>query len=167
MIATECTFHKGKVDFLLPNIHSCASNILWRQIMNDRMNTFKLVERGTGRQDKASAREGIQGQDDDNAVVFMSHTRCSWVSLEKEMTPFLTEWKVLLSFHISPTVSDRGCPQSQAFRSLSQKLSLSCQLGDCGWFSPWDLFCIKQENTNKHKCHCPEQRKFFECFLLQ
>ena len=80
--------------------------------MNDRMNTFKLVERGTGRQDKASAREGIQGQDDDNAVVFMSHTRCSWVSLEKEMTPFLTEWKVLLSFHISLAVSDRSRPHS-------------------------------------------------------
>ena len=82
--------------------------------MNDRMNKFKLVKRGTARQDKASAREGIQGrQDDDNAVVFMSHTWCSWVSLEKEMTPFLTEWKVLLSFHISPTVSDRGRPQAR------------------------------------------------------
>ena len=56
--------------------------------MNDRMNTFKLVERGTGRQDKASAREGIQGQDDDKAVVFISSTQCLWGSLE--MTPFLT-----------------------------------------------------------------------------
>ena len=57
MIATECTFHKGKVDFLLPNIHSCASNILWRQIMNDRMNTFKLVERGNAKQAENSARD--------------------------------------------------------------------------------------------------------------
>ena len=91
--------------------------------MNDRMNTFKLVERGTGRQDKASAREGIQGQDDDNAVVFMSHTRCSWVSLEKEMTPFLTEWKVLLSFsHITRSQCQRPSPL-QTFRSQSEVLS--------------------------------------------
>ena len=75
--------------------------------MNDRMNKCKLVKRGTGRQAEDSSSEHIQGrQDDDTAVVFMSHTRCPWVPLE--MTPFLTKWKVLLSFHISLAVSDRG-----------------------------------------------------------
>lgn len=94
--------------------------------MNDRMNKFKLVE-GTARQDKASAREGIQGrQDDDNAVVFISHTWCSWVSLEKEMAPFLTRWK-LLSFHLMP--SQRPRPSDLGLQ-IPFKLYLSCQLGD-------------------------------------
>ena len=29
------------------------------------------------------------------------------------MIPFLTQWKVLLSFHISLAVSDRGCPHTR------------------------------------------------------
>ena len=112
MIPTECTFHEGKVDFLLPNTRSCAWHILWRQWMNDRMNNFKLVERDTARQAEDSAREHIHGwQDDDKAVVFISPTWYPWVPLE--MTPFLTEWKVLLSFHISLAVSDRGCPNAR------------------------------------------------------
>ena len=79
--------------------------------MNDRMNHFKLVERGTARQAEDSAREDIQGwQDEDKAVVFISPTRCPWVPLE--MAPFLTEWKVLLSCHISLAVSHRGHPHT-------------------------------------------------------
>ena len=112
MIPTECMFHDGKVDFLLPNTRSCAWHILWRQWMNDRMNNFKLVERGTARQAEDSARKHIHGwQDDDKAVVFSSPTWCPWVPLE--MTPFITEWKVLLSFHISLAFSDRGCPHAR------------------------------------------------------
>ena len=152
MIPTECPFHEGKVDFLLPNIHSCASNILWRQWTNDRMNKCKLVKRGTARQAEDSSREHIQGwQDDDKAVVFMSHTPCPWVLLE--MTPFLTEWKVLLSFHISLAVSDRGRPHARPSDPILRSFISPVIWGDCGWFPPWDLFCIKQESTNKHQCH--------------
>ena len=80
--------------------------------MNDRMNKCKLVKRGTGRQAEDSSSEHIQGrQDDDKAVVFMSHTRCPWMLLE--MTPFLTEWKGLLSFYMSLAVSDRGHPHAR------------------------------------------------------
>ena len=152
MIPTECTFHEGKVDFLLPNSHSYASHILWREWMNDRMNKFKLVERGTNTQVEGSAREHIQGwQDDDKAVVFISSTWCPWVPLE--MTPFLTEWKVLLSFHISLTVSDRGRPHARPSDPILRSFISPVSWGDCGWFPPWDLFCIKQESTNKHQCH--------------
>ena len=162
MIPTECTLHDGKVDFLLPNTHSCASSILWRPWMNARMNKFKLGERGTARQDEDSAREHIQGwQDDDKAVFFISPTWCPWVPLE--MTPFLTECKVLLSFHIALAVSDRGRPHARASDPILRSFISPASWGTVAGF-PHETYSVL---NMKHKRHCPAQRKFFECFSLQ
>ena len=73
--------------------------------------------------------------------------------------PNTMESPVVLS-HITRSQRQRPSPH-QDFRSHSQKLYLSFHLGDCGWLSPRDLYCIKQESINKHQSHCPEQRKFF------
>ena len=57
--------------------------------------------------------------------------------------PNKMESPVVLS-HITRSQRQRPFPY-QDFRSHSQKLYLSCQLGDCGWFSPWDLLCINKK----------------------
>ena len=66
--------------------------------MNVGMNKeIKVVDRGIARQAEDSAREHIQGrQDGDKAMGFHSPMQYPWVL--SELTPFLTEWKVLLSF---------------------------------------------------------------------
>ena len=117
--------------------------------MTEWINKFELVERGIARQAEDSAREHIQGwQDGDKAVVFISSTRYPWVPLE--MTPFLTEWNLLLSFSVLLAVKDRGLPHARPL-DPSRKLSLSCPWGDCGRLSRWNRFCTKQENTNKQR----------------
>ena len=65
-------------------------------------------------------------------MVFISSTRYPWVPLE--MTPFLTEWNLLLSFSVLLAVNDRRLPHARPL-DPSRKLSLSCPWGDCGWLS--------------------------------
>ena len=116
--------------------------------MTEWINKFKLVERGIARQAEYSAREHIQGwQDGDKVMVFISPTWCPCVP--SEMTPFRTEWKVLLSFsHV--THSQRQRPSlRQAFRSQSEAFSL-LPVGGLWLAFIRDLFCNKQESTNKH-----------------
>ena len=115
--------------------------------MTEWINKFKL-KRGIARQAEDSAREHIQGwQDGYKAVVLISPMQCPWVPLE--MTPFLTEWKVLLFFsRITCSQRQRPSPR-QAFRSQSEVFSL-LPIGGLWLAFTWNLFCIKQESTNKH-----------------
>ena len=92
--------------------------------MMEWTNKFKLVERGIARQAEDSAMKHIQGwQDGDKAMVFISPTWwCPWVL--SELTPFLIEWKVLLSLpHITRSQRQRAFPR-QACRSQSEALSI-------------------------------------------
>ena len=90
--------------------------------MMEWIHEFKLVERGIAGQAEDPAREHFQGwQGGDEAMVFISPTWwCPWVPLE--LTPFLTEWKVLLSLpHISRSHRQRAFPR-QNFTSQPKAL---------------------------------------------
>ena len=133
--------------------------------MNDRMNKFKLVERGTDTHVEDSAREHIQGwQDDDKAVVFMSHTRCPWVPLE--MTPFLTHWKVLLSFHISLAVSDRGRPHARPSHPFLRSCISPAGWGTVAGFSHkiYSVLNRKAQTSTKANAHNRENYLNASCY---
>ena len=92
--------------------------------MMEWIHKFKFVERGIARQAEDSARKHIQGwQGGDKAMVFISPTWwCPWVP--SALTPFLTEWKVLLSLpRITRSERKRALPH-QACRFQSEALSI-------------------------------------------
>ena len=76
----------------------------------------------------------------------MSHTPCPWVLLE--MTPFLTEWKVLLSFHISLAVSDRGRPHTRTSDPILRSFISPASWGTVAGF-PHETYSVLSKKAQR------------------
>ena len=164
MIQVQCKFHEAEVDFLFPNTHSCAWYILWREWMNEWWN--ELTNLNLLREAQLDRLRILLGNifRDDKMVTkswSLSHL-CGVCGSPRRWSLSEQNGRSCCPFHVLLALDDRGLPHARP-SDLSPKLSLSCPLGDCGWLS-WDLFCIKQESTNKHNAQHRENAFNDPCY---